>query len=340
MPRIPVPSRPRFLRFFVAELNIVLFALGVSRYLRRNKADIDVIHLHLTSMGLLVSTLNRSLRDKMVYTCHLSQWAYPVEGWTPFQKAHLKLDSCLMKRVRKIIALNAVARERFISFGKVDAQKIVVQPNGVDTSYFSPGAQDPAIARRYQLDGRVSVLFAGRIARIKGVDHLLKAANIVVNRFGRRATLFILAGPEVFTAVDEAMSRKVIDQFLSTHGLQMNVILPGSLTLEELRALYAACDIFVLPSLAEADPLAILEAISSGKPVIGTRVGGIPDKIREGWNGFLVDPGNEQQLADRINYLLENAGERQRMGLNSRTLAEEEFDWSRVVEKLVMIYGN
>jgi len=93
-----------------------------------------------------------------------------------------------------------------------------------------------------------------------------------------------------------------------------------------------------LPSLAEGDPLVTLEAMASGKPVIGTRVGGIPHHIRDGWNGFLIDPANEQQLADKIKYLIDNPEERKSMGVNSRKYAEEEFDWSKVAERLLAVY--
>jgi glycosyltransferase involved in cell wall biosynthesis len=67
-------------------------------------------------------------------------------------------------------------------------------------------------------------------------------------------------------------------------------------------------------------------------------VGGIPMQIKEGWNGFLVEPRNVKQLTEKLRYLVENEGERTRMGRNSRRLAEEEFDWDKVSEKYLKIY--
>jgi hypothetical protein len=72
--QLPLGKAPGFVRFVLAELNAALFALGVSSYLRKNRSNIDVIHLHLTSIGLIVSILNRRLRKRMVYTCHLGEW--------------------------------------------------------------------------------------------------------------------------------------------------------------------------------------------------------------------------------------------------------------------------
>ncbi|MEM1903069.1 MAG: glycosyltransferase family 4 protein [Pyrobaculum sp.] len=73
-----------------------------------------------------------------------------------------------------------------------------------------------------------------------------------------------------------------------------------------MKALYAALDFFVLPSLEEGFGMVITEAMASGKPIIGSKVGGIPMQVVEGWNGFLVEPGDYRQLAEKILYLADN----------------------------------
>ncbi|MDW8034349.1 MAG: glycosyltransferase [Nitrososphaerota archaeon] len=78
---------------------------------------------------------------------------------------------------------------------------------------------------------------------------------------------------------------------------------------EDLKALYLACDIFVLLSLEEGFGVVLTGALASGKPLIGSSVGGIFMQIRSGWNGFLVEPANEKQLADKIKYLMDNEKE-------------------------------
>ncbi len=102
--------------------------------------------------------------------------------------------------------------------------------------------------------------------------------------------------------------------------------------------MYVACDIFVLPSFGEGDSIALKEALASGKPLIGTNIGGILAQIEDGWNGFLIEPANEKQLAERIMYLIDNEEERIRMGENSRKLAEEEFDWRKIAERYLEVY--
>ena len=201
--QVPLIKVTGFIRFILAELNAVLFALAASSYLRKNRANIDIIHLHLTSIGLIVSLFNRSLREKMFYTCHLGQWVQAKERLHIFEKIHLFLDPYVMRRVSKVIALNDSMKVCFVSRGKVRADKIVVIPNGVDVDFFSPNDEARETARyKYGLDGKTTVLFVGRLAKLKGVEYLLKAADIVVNSTGCRNTSFVLVGPPTFDATE------------------------------------------------------------------------------------------------------------------------------------------
>jgi len=332
------PKTPRFIRFVLAELNAILFTLKVSGYLKRNSENIDILHLNLTSLGIILSILNSRLRRKMFYTSHVGHWALARKRLGILERIYLFLDSYLMRRVAKVIALNDSARESFISLGKVKAENIAVVPNGVDTDFFNPSIDVEETVKRYGLEGKLTVLFVGRLAKIKGVEYLVKAADIIVNDFGCKDTLFLLVGPHTFDAVEKPINMEEMLSYIRHHQLERNIILTGLLSIEDVRALYVAGDIFVLPSLAEADPLVTLEAMASGKPIVGTKVGGIPRQIHDGWNGFLVDPGDERQLADKIKYLIDNPEERKGMGANSRRYAEEEFDWRKVAERLSLVY--
>ena len=339
-PQLRVDRAPRFLRFMLAELNAALFTLWVSRYLARHARSIDAIHVHYSSIGLLLAILNRGLRDRMFYTCHLSHWALPPERLGALEKLGLAVDSYFMRRVRKVIALSDSARMAFVSRGKVKADRVVVVPNGVDAEFFRPGIDTTSAARMYGLEGKTIVLFVGRLARIKGVDHLMGAANIIVNEFGYSNVLFMFVGPHAFDAVDRSISATDLDAEVQRCHLERNVVTTGSLPLSDVRELYAAADIFVLPSLGEGDPLVTLEAMASGRPVIATAVGGVLRQVRDGWNGFLIEPGDVRQLADRIKRLIDSPSDRERMGQNARKLATEEFDWRAVAEKLLMVYQS
>lgn len=342
--KLPVPrssKTPRYVHFALNELNAILFAVAVSRYLKRRGRDIDVIHLHLTSVGVILSILNSEFRGKMIYTSHLGQWVLRgTRKLTMLERIHILFDSYLMKRVAKVIALNDSARDTFISIGKINAENVVVVHNGVDVDFFHPASDTERARIKYGLGDRLIILFVGQLTRIKGVEQLAKAAKIIIKEFGYKDISFVFAGPLTFGTLERPIDMKNMMNYIRQNRLENNIIFTGALSLEEIRELYATADIFVMPSLAETGPLVTLEAMATGKPVIGTTLGAMPEQIRDGWNGFLVDPGDEWQLAGKIKYLLDNPEERKRMGANSRRYVEEEFDWRKVTEKLSSIYES
>jgi glycosyltransferase involved in cell wall biosynthesis len=173
-------------------------------------------------------------------------------------------------------------------------------------------------------------MFAGTVTPRKGVLELMKAAELL----NCRDVLFLVVGN---LDPDREYARKVMEY---AESKKINAKFTGFVPYEDLKALYSACDVFVLPSFEEGQGVVLLEAMASGKPLIGSNVGGIPMQIKDGWNGFLVEPGNEKQLAEKIGYLIENEEERAMMGKNSRKLAKEEFDWEKIAEKYLRVYES
>ncbi|TRO49962.1 glycosyltransferase, partial [Candidatus Bathyarchaeota archaeon] len=106
----------------------------------------------------------------------------------------------------------------------------------------------------------------------------------------------------------------------------------------KLPKLYQAADIFAFSTFYENLPFAILEALSSRLPVVTTRVGGIPEMIDDGKNGFLVPPANSLDLAKKILYLLENPNAASEMAYQARKTIREKFDWQLIVKKVLRVY--
>lgn len=330
---------PRLLSFILNELNQLLFSLKVSGYIRKRGGEFDIIHLHLTLMGNILAQLYRKLRGKMVYTCHVNLWGASLNQLGLISKVTLALDSFLMRRVSQVIAQSEEIKERFISKGKVRPGRISVVPEGADVQLFHPGINADDIKAKYGLKGRAVVLFVGRLSKTKGIEYLVKAANILVNDWGYRDVIFLLVGPyQPPEALDKPVNMEELLRFMDKNQLRQNVVFVGDFPHEELRKFYAACDIFVLPSIVDIFGLVITEALASGRPVIGSKVGAIPAQIRDGWNGFLIDPSDELQIAEKIKYLVDNPEKRAMMGANGRRYAEEEFDWEKVTTKTILTY--
>jgi len=335
--RVRIPSRSFIVGYIVRAINTMLFALKVNSYIKKN--DFDIIHLHRTLIGMILTFLNRRLRGRMVYTVHSPAWFMPSLG--RLDRLALAMDYRLMRRVNKAIAVTGSLKERLIAVGKVKLENLVVIHEGVETSKFTPDIGASEVREKYGLEGRTTILFVGRIVPYKGVEYLVKAADIVVNHFGCKEALFLLVGPLAEHEMDKVEHADYISRifsFIKDSGLEANVRLTGAMPFDDLPRFFSACDIFVLPSLAETFGLVVSQAMASAKPVIGTRIAGILDQVRDGWNGYVVEPANAPQLAEKIKYLINRPEERERMGLNGRKLAEEEFDWSQVSDKILHVY--
>ena len=311
-----------------------IFAFEASRYIRRN--DFDVIHVHLPFAACILIMLNRKLANKMIYTAHVGEEKkrFALDpSVTPLALRFFSPDLYLVKRVRKSVVLNEPLKQKLVEKG-IKKEKLEVIPNGVNVEEFNLGKEEVTkIRRKYQLDeDKVIVMFTGGVKPRKGVEYLIKAAHILKNNLKNNNVLFLIVGP----TDRDIQYAEAIMRYAKEKGIYAKFT--GFIPWEDLKALYSACDIFVLPSLEEGHGLVLTEAMASGKPLIGSNVGGIPKQIRDGWNGFLVKPGNEKQLAEKIRYLIDNPKERERMGGNSRKLAEEEFDWKKIAERYLKVY--
>lgn len=121
-------------------------------------------------------------------------------------------------------------------------------------------------------------------------------------------------------------------------GLEKSVIFSGYMSEEMLKEAYGTCDLFVLPSVWEVLPIAVLEAMSSGKPVVCTDAGGDREMVRDGVNGYVVPMRDPAALAEKVNLVLADAQLRVRMGAASRRIAEEEFDWKLIAAQTKRVY--
>lgn len=309
-------------------LDSVNVARKIGEFLKEE--DFDIIHFHFPFASSILVSTRRGLGEKSIYTAHVGEESkrFGLDPSAPLLLRLFSPDIYLMKRVARGVVLNYDLKEKLIARG-IPPGKLEVIPNGVNVEEFPASEEDAESARaKYGLSG-VVVMFAGTVTPRKGVEYLIRAAELLRDM---RELMFLIAGR---LDLDREYAERVV-KYARERGV--NAKFAGFVPYEDLKALYAACDIFVLPSLEEGSPIALLEAMASGKPLIGSRVGGIKMQIRDGWNGFLVEPGDVVQLAERIRYLAENEGERKRMGANSRKLAEEEFDWRKIAEKYLKVY--
>ena len=302
-------------------------AVKTSRFLKEN--EFDVVHVHFPFASTILINMNRGLRERMIYTAHIGEERkrFALDSSAPLALRFFSPDLYLMKRVRKSVVLNEPLKEKLIEKG-IEEGKLEVIPNGVNVDDFNLSKEEiERVKEKYELN-ETTVMFSGTVTPRKGVEYLVRAAEILKEN----NVLFLIVGN---TNLDREYANKVMDYAKQRN---LKVRFTGFVPYEDLKALYSACDIFVLPSFEEGHGITLTEAMASGKPLIGTKVGGIPAQIKDGWNGFLVEPGNEKQLAEKIRYLIDNPEERERMGENSRKLAREEFGWKKIAKRYFKVY--
>lgn len=234
----------------------------------------------------------------------------------------------LLNGTNHFIISSSLARNYLISLG-VPEHKISKIPLGVDTNVFRPLSS----ARRFYkeklgLDGRQVVLYVGRLMQRKGVHVLIRAFKRVISTCPDVELVIVGDGPD-------ATELKKLSETL---GLKKKTLFLGFIPHGKLPPIYTISDVFVLPTLdIETFGMVIIEAMSTGVPVVATNIGG-PKEIVNEKCGFLIQPNNPIQLSDKLLMILSQQKLQQELGFNGRRLAIKEYGSSVRAEQTLRVY--
>ncbi|MCC6173783.1 MAG: glycosyltransferase family 4 protein [Chloroflexi bacterium] len=201
-------------------------------------------------------------------------------------------------------------------------------PGGVDAALFRPVEPDEEVSAR--LAGRDILLYVGRLVPLKNLP-LLVSAFAIVKKARPTAALVIVGEGALEQPVREQVSRL---------GLATDVTFLGHQPQGRLPALYAAADIVLLSSSFDNSPNCILEANACARPVVATRVGGVPRYVTDGENGLLANGADATGFAEAVTSLLRDAGARRQMGEAGRRRVLARHSWRTSAEKLLALYES
>jgi len=203
-------------------------------------------------------------------------------------------------------------------------------PNFIDEEIFRPpdAGEKKALQAEFGFGRGPVAVFAGRLAPVKGIDTLLDAWSSVSSRFPGALLLVLGEGPMRDSLKERALRL----------GIAGSVLFPGRVV--GIERYYRAVDLFVLSSKVEGLPNALLEAMATGLPVAATRVGGVPDVVRDGENGLLAAPEDPSSLARGIALLLQDAGLRQRLGKAAHDTMKNYFMLDAVADRYLHLYAK
>lgn len=301
-------------RGFLPKLATIPFLLRFIFLIANQAKGSDIIHCNWSLSGLA------AYLSKFI---HKTPYIITVQGSDVFKTIHIpvvrNLIGLALRKASHIIALSNELKNASMRFG-VPAEHITVIPNGVNISQFPVGLKE---GRKSQL------IFVGSLIERKGVSYLIQAmANLVALH------------PDIqLIIVGEGKDRGLLEDLTNQLGLEANVIFMGTQSQERISELLRESRLFILPSIEEGQGVVLVEALASGTPCIGSRVGGIPDVITPDV-GKVVDAGDVGGLSAAIESFLIDDNLWEAASDNARIRAETYYDWNALAENMVEIYQS
>lgn len=280
----------------------------------------DIVHLNLNvpfSCFYMMFLLKLLRGAKTVATVH--SVIPPRSRWSIFRWGKTLLCRLLFPVVDRFICVSSTSKDDFCRAYGIDAGRVLVVYNGVKPVPAGlPGKRGPL----------TYIGCAARLDSDKGLEYLIEAAAELLGR--RKDLKLFIAG--------EGGEKKRLVRAAASYGISGSVVFAGYI--RDKASLYGSMDIFVLPSLHESMPLTVLEAMSAGKPVVATAVGGIPEAVEDKVTGILVRPKDAASLVRAIGSLLDDPGRAAQMGARGKARYEEKFSFDLMIKGTARVYAG
>ena len=315
----------------ISPLRDLMATIKLARLIRRERPDI--LHTHTAKAGTVgraaALLAGRKAPPIVVHTFHghvLRGYFGPLSSW--FFRL---LERWLAKSTTALIAVSPQVRDDLVALGVAPAERFVVIRLGIELRERVAGEQNGRVdSRRYlgiEAD-RFAVGWIGRMTAVKRTDDVLVAFKRLRDEGVDAVLCMVGDGPD----------RAQLEQRAHDLGIVRETLFVGYQ--EDVAPFYAAFDALVLPSSNEGTPVSAIEALAAGRPVVATRVGGVPDVVVEGEDGFLVEPGATDDLADRLVRLARDPELRERMGQAGRERVLPRYAVDRLVDDVDRLYRS
>ena len=306
---LALSARSPGLRSLIYQMFYLLEAGYLARRLRA--CGVEHLHNHFANSSCSVAMLTSELSGiPFSFTLHGPAIFFEPQRW----RLDLKI-----RRAQFVACISRFCRSQAMIWAERDRwDRLHIVHCGVDPSRYAP--------KEHRGNGS-NILFIGRLEAVKGVPVLLRAFAALSGSDASPTLRLVGDGPD----------RPALEAMAETLGLGGSVQFVGYRSADEVAADLAWADQLVLPSFAEGVPVVLMEAMASGLPVVATRVGGVGELVETGRSGWLVAPGDEQDLADRMATLMTDPQVRNRMGAAGRKTVEEAFDIHDEAQRLSQI---
>lgn len=278
--------------------------------------DIKLVHIHTASRG---SFLRKSIsfyiakffKKKVIINIHPINF---INFYNNSSNLVKKFIENVLNKSDLILVLSKTIKTKLTN---------ICQNSNIEILY------NPVLLKEFHhiSSDKIRIVFMGNLNKNKGVYDIIEAAkyiknpNVIINLYGDGD-------------LDE------FKKLIAKNNLENKVKIKGWIRGEQKDIAFAESDIYILPSYTEGLPMSILEAMAAKLPVISTPIGGIPETIYDGVNGFLIQPGDCKALAEKIDLLANDKELREKMGQESYKIAKEKFDIEIIIKQLQEIYDD
>lgn len=319
------------------------FAAGVIAFnTREGGPRYDLIYSHYWLSGWVANKLNEVWGIPFVQMFHtLGHMKNRISTGSPMmmQDARVKTETEITRWAERIIAATPAEQAQLLWLYRADRRKIEIVPPGVDPERFQPIPTDVA-REQLGIDPACNLfLFVGRIERLKAIDTILQAVDLLRREQGSlmERTCFAIIGGDPKNPADEEIQRlKMISEKL---GVDQLVDFLGAKDHDELRLYYAAASAVIVPSDYESFGMVALEAMAAGTPVIASEVGGLAFLVQDQQTGLLMPVRDPKALADGIMSIVVDPEKGHLLGRNAAQLAAQ-YAWQRIVQRLMPIFED
>jgi len=304
----------------------MFYIVGVRKYLTNLLVShgFDVLHFHDLTPNCWTTKFFVS-KLPVVWTNHTSNYLEYYE--TSKGKAWIRKN---LGHINAVIGPSKELAQKSEAIGLPRDARFYI-PNGVDARKFNPEMLPGDLPEQCGIDPlRPVIICPRRLEPKNGVEYFIRAVPRVLEKFPEAQFLIVGGGfPE---------ERERFEKMLTGWGCRQSVVFTGNVPNSDMPAYYSMSEIAVLPSLMEATSISGLEAMASGLPLVGTRVGGIPEIVIDHETGILVEPRSHEALAGAIQKLLADPALRKQLGQNARRRVESTFSWLQIAGQTVGVY--
>ncbi|MCJ7653167.1 MAG: glycosyltransferase family 4 protein [Actinobacteria bacterium] len=309
------------------QFNVALLEKAVA--LINDIKNINVIHAHDWLVGHAAASLKHAYRIPLVATIHATEYGrhqghlpgpmnkliHQIEWWLTFESA-------------RTICCSQYMMEEITNIFDLPVDKVDVIPNGIDAESFKRDVSVDLYRKQFVKPGDKLVFFVGRLVYEKGVQTVIEAMTLVINKIPNVTFVVAGSGPHM----------NQLKSLVDTFDLQEKVKFTGHIDTDTLSAFYKSADLTVVPSLYEPFGMVVLESMAMGTPTIVADTGGLSEIVVHEETGLKFEPGDPESLADAMLRILTDKELAERLTCDANAYLGDRYNWDRIAKMTLDVY--